>query len=132
MFSEDYGTHRFYINIHGQSNYSGNIFIAQGNYSSGAALVSAINAALGNVPNAALNGAAQPSNFVNFVYEPNSNQVIIELISDADVSFEWYIEDALVLSALLETPNSLLEPPKQETKWYNLGWLLGFRTQNFS
>ena len=132
VFSEDYGTHRFYINVDGH--YSGNIFIAQGNYSSGAALVSAINAALGNVPNAALNGAAQPSNFVNFVYEPNSNQVVIELIDDADVSFEWYIEDALgsqCTAPFRETSNSLLEPPKPGNKInYNLGWLLGFRTQN--
>mgnify|MGYP001200480471 CR=1 FL=1 len=130
VFSEDYGTHRFQINV--ENGYSGNIFIAQGNYSSGAALVSAINAALGNVPNAALNGAAQPSNAVNFVYEPNSNQVVIELIDDANVSFTWYIEDAegsQCTAPFRESPNSLLEPPKPGNKInYNLGWLLGFRT----
>ena len=131
VFSEDYGTHRFFIEV--ENGYSGNIFIKQGNYSSGFALIAAINAALGGVPNAALNGQAQPFSAVNFVYEEESNQVIVQVVSDQKVTFKWYIEDAegsQCTAPFRETPNSLLEPPKPGNKInYNLGWLLGFRTQ---
>tara|TARA_B100000963_G_scaffold119923_1_gene104494 strand:+ start:1336 stop:3084 length:1749 start_codon:yes stop_codon:yes gene_type:complete len=131
VFSEDYGTHRFFIEV--ENGYSGNIFIKQGNYSSGGALIAAINAALGTVPPAALNGAGQPFFAVNFVHEEESNQVIIQLVNDQKVTFKWYIEDAegsQCTAPFREGPNSLLEPPKPGNKInYNLGWLLGFRTQ---
>ena len=134
VFSEDYGTHRFQIDI--ENGYSGNVFIPQGNYSSGAALVAAINTALGTIPNAQLGSNFQPSTYVNFKYESHSNQVVIEYITDLNdkVTFKWYIEDAegsQCTAPFRETPNSLLEPPKPGNKInYNLGWLLGFRTQS--
>ena len=125
VFSEDYGTHRFYIDAPGT--YTGNIFIAQGNYSSGNALVAAINTQLNNK---SLGG--NQGGIVFFNYESNSNQVIIEIAGATKITFNWYIEDAegsQCTAPFRETPNSLLEPPKPGNKInYNLGWLLGFRT----
>ena len=124
VFSEDYGTNRFYIDVPGT--HTGNIFISQGNYSSGAALVAAINTQLFNN-----NLGGSTGGIVFFNYKSNSNQVIIETTGVTKITFNWYIEDAegsQCTAPFRETPNSLLEPPKPGNKInYNLGWLLGFR-----
>ena len=125
VFSEDYGTHRFYVNV--ESGFSGNIFIDQGNYSSGGSLVAAIN----NQLNSQSLGGNQGGT-IYFNYKSASNQVIIEVTGSSKITFNWYIEDAegsQCTAAFRENPNSLLEPPKPGNKInYNLGWLLGFRT----
>lgn len=125
VFSEDYGTNRFYIDVPGS--YSGNIFIAEGNYSSGHALVNAINQQLSLK---SLGGGAGLQ--IYFQYDSVSNQVVIEVTGSTKITFKWYIEDAegsQCTAPFRENPNSLLEPPKPGNKInYNLGWLLGFRT----
>ena len=124
VFSEDYGTHRFYINVPGT--YTGNIFITQGNYSSGTTLIAAINSQLNSN---SLGGV--PGGIVFFNYDNISNQVIIQTTGATKITFNWYIEDAegsQCTAPFRESPNSLLEPPKPGNKInYNLGWLLGFR-----
>ena len=125
VFSEDYGTNRFYIDVPGT--YTGNIFISEGNYSSGHALVTAINQQL-SLKGLGGGGGLQ----IYFQYESASNQVVIQVTGTSKITFKWYIEDAegsQCTAPFRENPNSLLEPPKPGNKInYNLGWLLGFRT----
>ena len=132
VFSPDYGTNRFFIQI--ENGYEGDIFIPEGNYSSANALIATINNALSQIPAGVIGGNQQPSNQINFIYDSTSNQVVIQAIDDAKVNIKWYIEDAegsQCTAPFRETPNSLLEPPKPGNKInYNLGWLLGFRIQS--
>lgn len=126
VFSEDYGTNRIFISIENGS-YNDNIFINEGNYSSGGSLVAAINAQL---ISKGLGGV--PTGTIYFQYENTSNQVVIQTTGTSKITFKWYIEDAegsQCTAPFRENPNSLLEPPKPGNKInYNLGWLLGFRT----
>ena len=125
VFSEDYGTNRFFIDV--ESGFSGNIFIDEGNYSSGGSLVAAINNQLNSQSLGGYSGGT-----IYFNYESASNQVVIEVTGLNTITFKWYIEDAegsQCTAPFRENPNSLLEPPKPGNKInYNLGWLLGFRT----
>ena len=126
VFSEDYGTNRFQVDISGTTH---DIIITEGNYSSASSLMSAINSALGQK-------LSDPTNsIINFNQNLTSinNKVTIEVFSHK-ATFHWYIEDSkssACTAPFRASSNSLLEPPKPGNKInYNLGWLLGFRTQS--
>ena len=125
VFSEDYGTNRFQVDIG-----SGpiDIKITQGNYSSASALISEINSALAAK---GLGGSSGSQIYFNSNKTPINNRVEIEVIQNT--TFIWYIQDAegsQCTSAFRENPGALLEPAKPGNKInYNLGWLLGFRDQ---
>lgn len=135
VFTEDYGTNRFQVDI------SGDIFdvtIPEGNYPTAISLVNEINTALTTARNIADVGEPPTdydisNNFV-FNYLQYSNKVTITRKQNVKLTFSWYIEDSKASACATpfrKTPSSLLEPPKPGNKInYNLGWLLGFRTQS--
>ena len=134
VFSEDYGTNRFQVDI-GQGPID--ITIPSGNYSSAMTLISAINTALGeahynNGAHAGLGGNSGDKIFFNSGLTNINNRVIIEVYQHT--TFSWYIEDteaSQCTSVFRESPNALLEPAKPGNKInYNLGWLIGFRDQS--
>ncbi len=132
VFSQDYGTNSFQVEI---NNIKQIIKIPEGNYSTSSSLISKINSALSETlwP-AGPNNTTTLDQLINF--NPNltsiNNKVTIDVVQETTLI--WYIEDDLYgscSSSFRETPNSLLEPPKPGNKInYNLGWLLGFRTQS--
>ena len=137
VFSSDYGTDRFQFKLESnQTTY--NVYIPDGNYDSGTTLISSINTALktiqinSNTPfGIPWTGPGGVTNGIYFEYDSFSNRTKIHVAQST--TFKWYIEDSTgsqCASSFRELPNSLLEPPKPGNKInYNLGWLLGFRTQ---
>ena len=143
VFAEDYGTNRFQFIITGPSGeIITDVYIPDGNYPSGATLINSINTALQSVSISSASITAGtfgipfsyttvPPNGLYFEYDSFSNRTIIHVAQKTTLN--WYIEDstgAQCASSFRESFNSLLEPPKPGNKInYNLGWLLGFRTQ---
>ena len=143
VFAEDYGTNRFQFKtiINSSSlEVTYDVFIPSGNYPSGATLINAINTALKTInigtnisPNKpyGIPILTSATDGLYFEYDSFSNRTIIHVAQNTILN--WYIEDstaAQCASSFRESYNSLLEPPKPGNKInYNLGWLLGFRTQ---
>ena len=135
VFSSDYGTDRFQFKLESnQTTY--NVYIPDGNYDSGTTLISSINTALKTIQINSNTPFGIPwtggvTNGIYFEYDSFSNRTKIHVAQST--TFKWYIEDSTgsqCASSFRELPNSLLEPPKPGNKInYNLGWLLGFRTQ---
>lgn len=137
VFSEDYGTNRFQVDIPGITNGPIDVKIPEGNYSSSSTLLGYINGAIGSI-HINENTTDTLSNYIQFPQTSttaiNNKTVIKNISANIDVTFHWYIQDSKASACAApsrETPNSLLEPPKPGNKInYNLGWLLGFRTQS--
>lgn len=137
VFSSDYGTDRFQFKLDSNSTLY-DVYIPDGNYDSGATLISSINNALKTIQISTTTNkpfgipwTSTPTNGIYFEYDSFSNRTKIHVAQPT--TFKWYIEDSTgsqCASSFRELPNSLLEPPKPGNKInYNLGWLLGFRTQ---
>tara|TARA_B100000925_G_scaffold117354_1_gene87085 strand:+ start:427 stop:2256 length:1830 start_codon:yes stop_codon:yes gene_type:complete len=146
VFSEDYGTNRFEIEIddhHWNIQETFDVIIPSGNYSSGSQLISAINQALNtliftdqssspiyNNPGAdykplGLDPTGAWANFFNtqntpyiyFEYDALFNKTIIHV--NQKTKFKWYIEDdeaSGCSSSFRENDNAILQPPKPGNK----------------
>ena len=123
VFTEDYGTNRFQIDISGTQGPT-NIYIPEGNHPSASSLINEINTQL---------ASKVPASDISFNLDTYSDKVTISVKPDYSVTFNWYIEDQIgsqCTAPSRKDNKSLLEPPKPGNKInYNLGWLLGFRTQ---
>lgn len=139
VFTEDYGTNRFQVKI---SEYIYEVTIPEGNYPTASSLVDEINTALetATYTNGESVGEVHPLNTkFKFNYLLRSNKVTItrdEIYyeEEEEITFHWYIEDSKASACSApsrKSADSILEPPKPGNKInYNLGWLLGFRTQS--
>ena len=146
VFSEDYGTNRFTMNIEGDDEQSRDIIIESGNYTTNS-LWPQINLALNNLGDDIYGSSNHDWGNINynqgtstqggglyFTYSPFSNKIKIHNYTGKTIKFNWYIEDSIAnqcTSSSRDTPNSLLNAARPGNKInYNFGWLLGFRTLN--
>ena len=138
VFTEDYGTNRFQVDISGASppfTKTLNVIIPEGNYSNASLLVDEINTALTTATDDTLS-IHDISTYLHFNYLQHSNKVTITNLQNqnVEITLKWFIEDSkgsACAAPSRKTSDSLLEPPKPGNKInYNLGWLLGFRNQS--
>ena len=137
VFSEDYGTNRFQVYIPNITTDPIDVIIPDGNYSSASTLLSYISGVLSTTLTTA-NGPPL-SNYISVPQTPTTsinNKTVITNIGNVPITVHWYIEDSKASACTAPfraSSNSLLEPPKPGNKInYNLGWLLGFRTQSIT